>query len=84
MKVVSSHQLSRTSQVGLYILFAVMAMHKSTSLTSPVRSDPKSGGQVYSKGCEGFSKVIDQHPEEDTKYLQFTGLKIWGLYWNKL
>ena len=32
-------------------------------------SDSESGRQVHGNGCEGFSKVIDQHPEEDAKCL---------------
>ena len=44
-----------------------------SSPTGPVgliRSNLESGRrQVHSKGCKGFGKGIDQHPEEDTKCL---------------
>ena len=55
-----------------------------TGPVGPIGSDPESGGQVHGNGCEGFGKVIDQRPEEDTKCLQFTRLRIRSLYRNKL
>ena len=57
------------------------------SPTGPVGligSDPESGRQVHGNGCEGFGEVIDQHPEEDAKCLQFTRLRIRSLYRVKL
>ena len=47
-----------------------------TGPIGPIGSDPEFSRQVNSKGCEGFSKVINQHPEEDAKCLQFTRLRI--------
>ena len=57
-----------------------------TGLMCPVRFNPKSSRQVHGKGVKAlaFSKVIDQHLEEDAKCLQFIRLRIWGLYQNKL
>ena len=55
-----------------------------TGPVGPIGSDPESGGQVHGNGCEGFGEVIDQHPEEDAKCLQFTRLRIGSLYQNKL
>ena len=54
-----------------------------TGLVGPIGSDLESGRQVHDNGGEGFSKVIDQHPEEDAKCLKFTRLRIQGLYQNK-
>ena len=62
----------------------VMAVLKSTGLVGLIGSDPESGRQVHGNGCEGFGEAIDQHPEEDAKCLQFTRLRIQGLYQNKL
>ena len=47
-----------------------------TGPVGPIGSDPESGRQVDSKGCEGFGEVINQHSEEDAKCLQFTRLRI--------
>ena len=90
--------LELMSKVVTYVIGCLLhGIHKSifnalllwlcSSPTGPVGligSDPESGGQVHGNGCEGFSKVIDQHPEEDAKCLQFTRLRIWDLYQNKL
>ena len=54
-----------------------------TGLVGPIGSNPESSKQVHGEGYEGSGKVIDQHPEEDAS-LQFTRLRIWGLYQNKL
>ena len=55
-----------------------------TSPVGPIGSDPESDGQVHGNRCEGFGEVIDQRPEEDTKCLQFTRLRIRSLYRVKL
>ena len=57
------------AHLGLLLSMSVITMHKSASPTSPVVSNLESSWQVHGKGCEGFNKVIDQHPEEDTKCL---------------
>ena len=63
--------------------FVLQPYSSPTGPVGPIGSDPESGGQLYGKGGEGFGEVIDQCPEEDAKCLQFTRLRIRGLYRNK-
>ena len=49
-------------------------------LVGLIGSDLESGGQVHGDGCEGFSEVINQCPEEGAKCLLFTRLRIRGSY----
>ena len=71
----------------IVLWYQYLVLRPCLSLTGPagpIGSELESDGQVHGKGCDGFGEVIDQHPEEDTKCLQFTRLRIRGLYRNKL
>ena len=75
--------MSPGSVHGLYIQVLQPCL-SPTGPVGPIGSDLESDRQVHSKGCECFSEVIDQHPEEDAKCLRFTRLRIRSLYRNNL